>query len=79
MREFSGLSRMVCRRGLRPYDVDAFYYLARTSMVKNERNNRQVRRRPFRPRSLRLEKTSAFDEVMGGGGLSRIEWLEKMR
>lgn len=26
------------KRGLATYDIDAFYYLARTSMVKDERN-----------------------------------------
>tara|TARA_R110002110_G_scaffold5218_1_gene27065 strand:- start:50 stop:1237 length:1188 start_codon:yes stop_codon:yes gene_type:complete len=74
MREFlaflNGMSA-----GLATYDVDAFYYLARTSMVKDERNIDKFDR-AFSAAFSGLENIS-LDEVMEAVDIPH-EWLEKM-
>ncbi|HDY96045.1 hypothetical protein LCGC14_0510450 [marine sediment metagenome] len=61
--------------GLATYDVDAFYYLARTSMVKDERNIDKFDR-AFSAAFSGLENIS-LDEVMEAVDIPH-EWLEKM-
>ena len=61
--------------GLATYDVDAFYYLARTSMVKDERNIHKFDR-AFSAAFSGLENIS-LDEVMEAVDIPH-EWLEKM-
>lgn len=74
MREFlSFLDGMAA--GLATYDVDAFYYLARTSMVKDERNIDKFDR-AFAAAFSGLENIS-LDDVMEAVDIPH-EWLEKM-
>ncbi|MFV8557415.1 vWA domain-containing protein [Sulfitobacter sp. SBS6] len=61
--------------GLATYDVDAFYYLARTSMVKDERNIDKFDR-AFAAAFSGLENIS-LDDVMEAVDIPH-EWLEKM-
>lgn len=61
--------------GLATYDVDAFYYLARTSMVKDERNIDKFDR-AFAAAFSGLENMS-LDDVMEAVDIPH-EWLEKM-
>ena len=61
--------------GLATYDVDAFYYLARTSMVKDERNIDKFDR-AFSAAFSGLENIT-LDEVMEAVDIPH-EWLEKM-
>ena len=61
--------------GLATYDVDAFYYLARTSMVKDERNIDKFDR-AFAAAFSGLENIS-LDDVMDAVDIPH-EWLEKM-
>ena len=61
--------------GLATYDVDAFYYLARTSMVKDERNIDKFDR-AFAAAFSGLENIS-LDDVMEAVDIPQ-EWLEKM-
>jgi uncharacterized protein with von Willebrand factor type A (vWA) domain len=61
--------------GLATYDVDAFYYLARTSMVKDERNIDKFDR-AFAAAFSGLENIN-LDDVMEAVDIPH-EWLEKM-
>ena len=61
--------------GLATYDVDGFYYLARTSMVKDERHIDRFDR-AFAAAFRGLESVSAA-QVLAAIDLPR-EWLEKM-
>ncbi|MEO0485026.1 MAG: VWA domain-containing protein [Pseudomonadota bacterium] len=63
------------KSGLATYDVDAFYYLARTTMVKDERHIDRFDQ-AFAASFQGLEQISA-DEVLEAMDLPR-EWLEKM-
>ena len=54
------------KRGLATYDVEAFYYLARTAMVKDERNIDKFDR-AFATAFQGLESIS-FEQVMEGKG-----------
>ncbi|MEL6959487.1 MAG: VWA domain-containing protein [Pseudomonadota bacterium] len=62
-------------KGLATYDIDAFYYLARASMVKDERNLDKFDR-AFAAAFEGLEGISA-DQVLEAVDIPR-EWLEKM-
>ncbi|WP_120505049.1 vWA domain-containing protein [Sulfitobacter mediterraneus] len=61
--------------GLATYDVEAFYYLARISMVKDERNIDKFDQ-AFSAAFKGLEKIS-FDDVLEAVDIPQ-EWLEKM-
>jgi len=61
--------------GLATYDVEAFYYLARISMVKDERNIDKFDQ-AFAAAFKGLENIS-FDDVLEAVDIPR-EWLEKM-
>jgi uncharacterized protein len=61
--------------GLATYDVEAFYYLARISMVKDERNIDKFDQ-AFAAAFKGLESIS-FDDVLEAVDIPR-EWLEKM-
>ena len=61
--------------GLATYDVDAFYYLARTAMVKDERNLDKFDR-AFAHSFKGLEEISAQD-VLSAVDLPE-DWLRKM-
>ncbi len=61
--------------GLATYDVEAFYYLARVSMIKDERNIDRFDR-AFSAAFKGLENIS-LDEVLEAVDIPR-EWLEKM-
>ena len=63
------------KRGLATYDVEAFYYLARTSMVKDERNIDKFDR-AFAASFKGLEAIS-IDQVMEAVDLP-ADWLRKM-
>ncbi len=63
------------RAGLVTYDIEAFYYLARTSMVKDERNLDKFDR-AFSHSFQGLEQISAAD-VMNAVDLPE-DWLRKM-
>jgi len=62
-------------RGLATYDIDAFYFLARTCMVKDERNIDKFDR-AFAAAFDGLDAISA-DDVMDAVDIPQ-EWLEKM-
>ncbi|MEJ6389024.1 vWA domain-containing protein [Gymnodinialimonas ulvae] len=62
-------------RGLVTYDVDGFYYLARTAMVKDERHLDRFDQ-AFAHAFSGLEAIS-FDDVMDATEIPR-EWLEKL-
>ena len=63
------------KRGLVTYDVDGFYYLARTSMVKDERNLDKFDR-AFAHAFKGLEAIT-LDQVVEAVNIPQ-EWLEKM-
>ncbi|THH38907.1 VWA domain-containing protein [Aliishimia ponticola] len=63
------------KTGLATYDVEAFYYLARTSMVKDERNIDKFDR-AFAAAFEGLEQIS-FDQVLEAVDIPS-DWLEKM-
>ncbi|MEX0368391.1 MAG: VWA domain-containing protein [Ruegeria sp.] len=63
------------KQGLATYDVEAFYYLARVSMVKDERNIDKFDR-AFAASFKGLEKIS-FQQVMEAVDIPG-DWLEKM-
>ena len=63
------------KRGLATYDVDSFYYLARVSMVKDERNLDKFDR-AFAAAFEGVEKIS-LDQVLEAVDIP-AEWLEKM-
>ncbi|WP_164658611.1 VWA domain-containing protein [Tropicibacter sp. Alg240-R139] len=63
------------KRGLATYDVEAFYYLARVSMVKDERNIDKFDQ-AFANSFKGLEEIS-FQQVMEAVDIPS-EWLEKM-
>lgn len=63
------------KRGLATYDIDAFYYLARTSMVKDERNIDKFDR-AFSNTFKGLETISS-EEMMEAVEIPE-EWLRKM-
>ncbi|MCK4713768.1 MAG: VWA domain-containing protein, partial [Marinosulfonomonas sp.] len=74
MREFlSFLEGM--KRGLVTYDVDGFYYLARTAMVKDERHLDRFDR-AFAASFEGLENIS-LDDVLEAVDIP-ADWLEKM-
>ena len=62
-------------RGLATYDIDAFYYLARTSMVKDERNIDKFDR-AFAAAFEGLEGITA-DQVLEAVDIPQ-DWLDKM-
>ncbi|MHA6261638.1 vWA domain-containing protein [Arenibacterium sp. CAU 1754] len=63
------------KKGLVTYDVEAFYYLARTAMVKDERNLDKFDQ-AFAHAFKGLE-TITFDQVMEAVDIP-ADWLEKM-
>ena len=63
------------KRGLATYDIDAFYYLARTSMVKDERNIDKFDR-AFASTFKGLEAIST-EEMLNAVEIPE-EWLRKM-
>ncbi len=63
------------KKGLATYDVEAFYYLARVSMVKDERNIDKFDR-AFAASFKGLEEIS-FDQVLEAVDIP-ADWLEKM-
>ncbi|NDW44004.1 VWA domain-containing protein [Ruegeria sp. PrR005] len=63
------------KKGLATYDVEAFYYLARVSMVKDERNIDKFDR-AFAASFKGLEEIT-FDQVMEAVDIP-ADWLEKM-
>jgi len=63
------------KRGLATYDIDAFYYLARTSMVKDERNIDKFDR-AFATTFKGLEAIST-EEMLQAVEIPE-EWLRKM-
>ncbi|MDC0343449.1 MAG: VWA domain-containing protein [Aestuariivita sp.] len=63
------------KKGLATYDVEAFYYLARTAMVKDERNIDKFDR-AFATAFKGLENIS-FEQVMEAVDIP-ADWLEKM-
>ncbi|MEM7190197.1 MAG: VWA domain-containing protein [Pseudomonadota bacterium] len=63
------------KAGLATYDVEAFYYLARVSMVKDERNIDKFDR-AFAASFEGLEQIS-FDQVLDAVDIP-ADWLEKM-
>ncbi|MFY2824861.1 vWA domain-containing protein [Ruegeria sp. MALMAid1280] len=63
------------KKGLATYDVEAFYYLARVSMVKDERNIDKFDR-AFAASFEGLNEIS-FDQVLEAVDIP-AEWLEKM-
>ena len=63
------------KRGLATYDIDAFYYLARTSMVKDERNIDKFDR-AFANTFKGLETISS-EEMLEAVEIPK-EWLRKM-
>ncbi len=63
------------KRGLATYDVEAFYYLARTAMVKDERNIDKFDR-AFAATFKGLENIS-FDQVLEAVDVP-ADWLRKM-
>ena len=63
------------KRGLATYDIDAFYYLARTSMVKDERNIDKFDR-AFANTFRGLEAISS-EEILEAVEIPE-EWLRKM-
>ena len=63
------------KAGLATYDIEAFYYLARVSMVKDERNIDKFDQ-AFAAAFKGLENIS-FDDVLEAVEIPR-EWLEKM-
>ncbi len=74
LREYlSFLEGMAC--GLATYDIDGFYYLARTSMVKDERNLDKFDR-AFAASFQGLENVT-LDQVLEAVDLPS-DWLEKM-
>ncbi len=74
VREYLGFLEGV-GAGLVTYDVEGFYYLARTSMVKDERNLDKFDR-AFAASFEGLDQIS-FDEVLEAVDLP-ADWLEKM-
>jgi uncharacterized protein with von Willebrand factor type A (vWA) domain len=74
VREYLGFLEGV-GAGLVTYDVEGFYYLARTSMVKDERNLDKFDR-AFAASFEGLDQIS-FDEVLEAVNLP-ADWLEKM-
>ena len=74
LREFLSFLEGV-KRGLATYDIDAFYYLARTSMVKDERNIDKFDR-AFAATFKGLEAIST-EEMLTAVELPE-EWLRKM-
>ena len=74
LREYLGFLEAM-RAGLVTYDVEGFYYLARTAMVKDERNLDKFDR-AFAATFKGLEQIS-FDQVLEAVDLP-AEWLEKM-
>lgn len=74
LREFLGFLQGVSA-GLATYDVDAFYYLARTAMVKDERNLDKFDR-AFASSFEGLEHISV-DQVLSAVDLPE-DWLAKM-
>lgn len=63
------------KAGLATYDVEAFYYLARTAMVKDERNIDKFDR-AFAASFKGLEEIS-FDQVLDAVNVP-ADWLRKM-
>lgn len=63
------------KAGLATYDVEAFYYLARTAMVKDERNLDKFDR-AFAAAFQGLEQIT-FDQVLDAVDIP-ADWLEKM-
>ena len=63
------------KAGLATYDVEAFYYLARTAMVKDERNLDKFDR-AFAASFQGLEQIT-FDQVLDAVDIP-ADWLEKM-
>ncbi len=74
LREFLGFLEGV-KTGLATYDVEAFYYLARITMVKDERNIDKFDR-AFAAAFEGLEEIS-LDQVLEAVNLP-ADWLEKM-
>ena len=74
LREFLSFLEGV-KRGLATYDIEAFYYLARTSMVKDERNIDKFDR-AFSATFKGLEAIST-EEMLSAVELPE-EWLRKM-
>ena len=74
LREFLGFLEGL-KTGLATYDVEAFYYLARITMVKDERNIDKFDR-AFAAAFKGLEKIS-LDDVLDAVDLPE-DWLRKM-
>ena len=74
MREFLSFLEAM-QAGLSTYDIDAFYFLARATMVKDERNLDKFDR-AFAATFKGLEKISA-DEVLNAVDIP-AEWLQKL-
>ncbi len=74
LREFLSFLEAM-RAGLATYDIEAFYYLARLTLVKDERNIDKFDR-AFAAAFSGLENISS-DEVLEAVDIPR-EWLEKM-